>query len=165
MRFKSVESRKSRWWVIMLLFERESGTTWGIYLMLCHWWLFLFFFGEQEKSWHFQSGSANNCEKKAFLCCSQCRDLFQRLHFLASVTRENATPKCCSHCRDLFQRLHFLSHVKMRLLTSQRTRRLLRQVRITAVGSKTTPLTPYLSNISIQHVQLNERPPFYNVVR
>ena len=57
-----------------------------------------------------------------------------------------------------------VSHVKMRLLTSQRTRRLLRQVRITAVGSKTTPLTPYLSNISIQHVQLNERPPFYNAV-
>ena len=65
---------------------------------------------------------------------------------------------CCSHCRDLFQRLHFLSHVKMRLLTSQRTRRLLRQVRITAVGSKTTPLTPYLSNISIQHVQLKRAP-------
>ena len=97
-------------------------------------------------------------KKKAFLCSSHCRDLFQRLHFLASVTRENATPKCCSHCRDLFQRLHFLSHVKMRLLTSQRTRRLLRQVRITAVGSKTTPLTPYLSNISIQHVQLKRAP-------
>ena len=31
-------------------------------------------------------------KKKAFLCCSQCRDLFQRLHFLARVTRENATP-------------------------------------------------------------------------
>src|SRR4029434_5240005 len=51
-----------------------------------------------------------------------------------------------------------VSHVKMRLLTSQRTRRLLRKVRITAVRSKTTPLTPYLSNISIQHVQLKRAP-------
>ena len=161
MRFKSVESRKSRWWVIMLLFERESGTTWGIYLMLCHWWVFLFFFGEQEESWHFQSGSANNCEKKklfyavptAETCFKDCT-FWQVSHVKMRLLNAVPTAETCIKDYTFWH----VSHVKMRLLTSQRTRRLLRQVRITAVGSKTTPLTPYLSNISIQHVQLKRAP-------